>query len=88
MCAILRGMSAFLFENDEHRALREQVRRWSAAEIAPHAHDWEEAEEFPRELYAKAGAADMLGIGYPESCGGSGGDITHIIVAAEEKVAM
>ncbi len=86
MCAILRGMSAFFFENDEHRALREQVRRWSAAEIAPHAHDWEEAEEFPRELYAKAGAADMLGIGYPESCGGSGGDITHIIVAAEEMI--
>ena len=30
-----------------------------------------EAEEFPRELYLKAGAARILGIGYPEAYGGS-----------------
>ncbi|MFW5921198.1 MAG: acyl-CoA dehydrogenase family protein [Polyangiales bacterium] len=76
----------YLFETDEHRALREQVRKFAHAEIAPHAHEWEEAEEFPRELYAKAAGAGILGIGYPEELGGAGGDISHMLVAAEEKI--
>ncbi|MCA9608667.1 MAG: acyl-CoA dehydrogenase family protein [Myxococcales bacterium] len=79
-------MSTYLFETDEHEALREQVRRWAAKEIQPHAHAWEEAEEFPLELYRKAGEAQMIGIGYPEAVGGGGGDVTHAIVAAEEMI--
>ncbi|MBX3272265.1 MAG: acyl-CoA dehydrogenase family protein [Sandaracinaceae bacterium] len=79
-------MSRYLFETDEHRALREQARRWAAREIHPHAHAWEEAEEFPRELYRKAAEASLLGIGYPESVGGGGGDPTHALVAAEEMI--
>jgi acyl-CoA dehydrogenase len=75
---------SYLFETDEHRALREQVRRWAATEIAPHAAEWEEAEEFPRELYARAGKAGMLGTAYPEAVGGTGGDVTHVLAAAEE----
>ena len=80
------AMTRYLFETGEHAALREQVRRWAAREIAPHAHAWEEAGEFPRELYAKAGATGMLGPGYPEEVGGAGGDATHLIVAAEEMI--
>lgn len=74
----------YLFETDEHTALRQQIRRFCATEIAPHAAEWEEDELFPTELYAKAGGAGMLGVGYPESMGGSGGDLSHIVVAAEE----
>lgn len=74
----------YLFETDEHAALRQQVRRWSLAEIAPHSAAWEEDESFPLELYAKAGAAGMTGVGYPESMGGSGGDLSHIVVASDE----
>jgi len=74
----------YLFETDEHTALRQQIRRFCATEIAPHAAEWEEDEGFPVELYAKAGAAGMLGVGYPESMGGTGGDLSHIVVAAEE----
>jgi acyl-CoA dehydrogenase len=76
----------YLFETDEHRALRDQVRRWAASEIAPHAHAWEEQEEFPRELYGRAANAGILGIAYPESVGGTGGDATHMLVAAEEMI--
>lgn len=76
----------YLFETDEHRALREQARRWAATEIAPHAHEWEEAEEFPRELYRKAGETGNLGVAYPEHVGGAGGDATHMLVAAEEMI--
>jgi len=39
-------MQGYGFENDEHRELREQARRFASAEIAPHAHGWEEAERY------------------------------------------
>lgn len=76
----------YLFETDEHRALREQVRRWAEREIKPHAHEWDEAEEFPRELYRRAAEVGVLGVGYPEEVGGAGGDATHMLVAAEEMI--
>jgi acyl-CoA dehydrogenase len=78
--------TTYLFETDEHAALRAQMRRWAAEEIAPHALAWEEAEEFPRALYQQAAEVGMLGLGYPEEVGGAGGDITHALVAAEEMV--
>lgn len=65
-------MSAFQEYFDEsHQLVRDSVRRFVDREILPHISDWEEAEEFPRELYLKAGAAGILGIGYPEAFGGS-----------------
>ncbi len=73
-------------ETSEHRALREQVRRFARSEIAPFAHAWEEAAEFPRELYEKAGRAGLTGTGYPEAYGGSGGDLSHVMAAGEELV--
>ncbi|HVH45575.1 MAG TPA: acyl-CoA dehydrogenase family protein [Labilithrix sp.] len=76
----------YLFENEEHAQLRETVKRFSQKHIAPHAHAWEEAEEFPRELYRDAAKAGLLGISYPVEDGGSGGDITHGLVAGEEMV--
>ena len=45
-----------LHETAEHQALREQVRRFARTEVAPFAHAWDEAGEFPRELYGKAAA--------------------------------
>ncbi len=79
-------MSTYLFETEEHAALRAQARRFAEREIAPHAFEWEEAEEFPRELYGRAAAAGLLGVGYPETAGGAGGDVSHALVASEEMV--
>jgi len=76
----------YLFENDEHAALRAQVERFAAAEIAPHADAWEEAEEFPLDLYRSAAAAGVLGVGYPEAYGGAGGDLSHMVAASESMV--
>jgi acyl-CoA dehydrogenase len=76
----------FSFETEEHTALRDQVRRFARDHIAPHGAEWEEAELFPLELYRTAGKAGVLGIGYPEALGGSGGDVTHMLAAAEELV--
>ena len=79
-------MAEYLFETEEHRALRRQARRWAASEIGPRADAWEEAGIFPRELHRSAAEAGLLGIGYPEAYGGCGGDATHLCVAQEEMV--
>jgi acyl-CoA dehydrogenase len=79
-------LQGYCFESDEHRELREQARRFASAEIAPHAHAWEEAEGFPRELYKRFAETGLLGLGYAESLGGSGGDSGHAWVVSEELV--
>ncbi len=79
-------MGKYLFETEEHHSLREQTRRFAAAEIAPNALAWEEACEFPRSLYKTAADAGVLAVGYPEEWGGQGGDLTHVLVASEEMV--
>jgi acyl-CoA dehydrogenase len=76
----------YLFETEEHATLRQQLRKFAEREIAPHAHEWEEAEEFPRDLYPRAAEAGVLGISYPEEVGGLGGDITHALVGFEELI--
>lgn len=76
----------YLFETEEHAQLRDNVRRFAQKHIAPHAAAWDEAEEFPRELYKMAAEAELLGVSYPVEDGGGGGDITHSLVAAEEMV--
>jgi acyl-CoA dehydrogenase len=76
----------YLFETEEHGHLRDNARRFAATHIAPHAAEWEEAGEFPQELYRTAGEAGLHGIGYPVEAGGGGGDITHVLAAHEELV--
>jgi len=75
-----------LHETEEHKQLREQARRFALSEIAPHAHAWEEAEEFPLQLYRKLAEAGLLGLAYPEQYGGGGGDLSHALVASEELI--
>ena len=68
----------------EHESFRATVRAFVSREITPHVAAWDEAESFPRELYAKAAAVGILGIGYPEELGGTPADIFFSIAAAEE----
>jgi len=69
---------------EEHEAYRATVRRFVEREIIPHAAAWDEAGEFPRELYRKAAGAGLLGVGYPEEYGGTPADYFFRIVSAEE----
>jgi len=69
---------------ETHSMVRQTVRKFVEREIRPFVDDWEEKGEFPRELYAKAGDAGILGIGYPEAYGGSAGDTFVKIAATEE----
>jgi acyl-CoA dehydrogenase len=66
-----------------HEQFRAASARFAREEIAPHAHRWEEEEEFDRALYGKAAEAGLLGPSFPEELGGGGGDLLHALVSAE-----
>ncbi|MGD2125548.1 MAG: acyl-CoA dehydrogenase family protein, partial [Desulfobacteraceae bacterium] len=78
-------MSSFQeYFGETHHRIRQGVRSFVESEIRPFVDEWEEKGEFPRDLYHKAGEAGILGIGYPEAYGGSGGDIFVKIASVEE----
>jgi len=72
------------FYTAEHEAFREVMRRFVEREIEPYAHQWDEAGEFPRSLYAKAADVGLLGLGFPEEYGGIPADQFMKIVASQE----
>ncbi len=69
---------------EEHSELRESVRRFVANELRPHATEWEDARWFPHEVFEKLAGVGFLGLKYPESYGGEGGDYLHDAVFVEE----
>ncbi len=69
---------------DEHLELRESVGRFVAKEIAPNVEAWEDAREFPRELFARCGELGFLGLKFPEEYGGQGGTHLHDAAWIEE----
>jgi acyl-CoA dehydrogenase len=66
-----------------HEDFRKSLREYVERELAPHADAWEEAEEFPREVFERMGDLGFLGMQYPEECGG-GDDILAEAVLHEE----
>ena len=75
-----------IVDTPERRQLRELTRAFVSREVLPHLADWERAGEVPRELHATAAKLGLLGIGFPESVGGSGGDLLDSIIVTEEIV--
>jgi len=73
----------------EHTAFRDTVRRFVAREISPHADAWDEAGEFPRDLYRQAAEAGLFGIGFAEEHGGLGpaGDDPFLRLILFEEIA-
>ena len=69
---------------EEHEELRETVRRFASKEIAPNVPEWEEAREFPRELYGRCAELGFLGLKFPEEYGGQGGTHLHDAIWVEE----
>jgi acyl-CoA dehydrogenase len=72
------------YYTESHEAFRTSVRRFVEQEIAPFVDEWDEAGGFPRELYRKAAAVGLLGLGFPEEFGGVPGDGFFSIVASQE----
>ncbi len=68
----------------EHDLVRGAIKDLVKKEILPYVDEWEEAGEFPIELYKKAAEIGFLGLCYPEEYGGTPGDVFLKIVATEE----
>ena len=75
-----------IFElTDEHKLMRQMVREFSEAEIAPGVAERDEEERFDRVLmFDKLGELGLTGIVFPEEYGGAGADYISYAIAVEE----
>ena len=78
---MLAGYGVFA---EEHEAFRRTVRAVVDKELRPHAKAWEEAGEFPRELFLRFGELGFLGLKYPEEYGGSNAGFLYEAILLEE----
>ena len=70
--------------SDEQRLLRDTVRDFARAEVAPAAEELDRTKAFPYEIVAKLGELGLMGIPFPEDYGGGGGDTLSYALAVEE----
>ena len=73
------------FYAEEHEAFRDMVRRFVDKEITPYVDQWDEAEEFPRELYRKASAAGLLFAEPLKAAGPPPVEVTPALIEAAKK---
>jgi alkylation response protein AidB-like acyl-CoA dehydrogenase len=78
-------MNAMDFDlSEEQLLLRKTVRDFAEAEIAPHSREWDERQEFPRELFGRLGALGLTGVCWPEEYGGAGLSTLDWAIVMEE----
>ena len=73
-----------LYLEDHHHMLRDMVREFAEAEIAPVAAQFDESEEFPWESGKKMAELGLFGIPFPEEYGGAGMDLVSSVIVSEE----
>jgi alkylation response protein AidB-like acyl-CoA dehydrogenase len=69
---------------DDQREIQALAREFAAAEIEPHAADWDREHHFPKELFGKLAELGLMGACVPEEYGGAGADFLSYILVLEE----
>jgi len=72
-----------IYINHDHELLRDQIARFIATEVEPHAEAWEHEGKVPRDVLRRMGAAGLLGLQYEPEFGGAGADALTNLVFAE-----
>ena len=69
---------------DEHRMIRDEVRRFCDEEIEPIAQEIESEHRYPGEIFDALGELDVMGVPISEEYGGLGGDQLMYALVTEE----
>ncbi|MDQ2980429.1 MAG: acyl-CoA dehydrogenase family protein [Acidobacteriota bacterium] len=72
----------------EREAIVQVVRDFADAEIRPHVMEWDEAQQFPREVFRKLGELGFLGVLFPEEYGGAALSYGDYVAIVEELAAV
>ena len=71
--------------DETHAAIHEQMRKFSEAEVVPHAHEWHLANSYiPLDIIAKVAELGVFGLTLPEAYGGLGLGKESMCIVSEE----
>jgi len=70
--------------SEEQQLLKKTVRNFAESELAPHSREWDEKQEFPREVFTKLGDIGLMGAVWPTEYGGAGLSTLDYAIAMEE----
>ena len=70
--------------SEEQQLLQKTVREYAMAELAPHAREWDEKQEFPPEVFDALGEMGLLGVVFPAEYGGAGLSTLDYAIVMEE----
>jgi len=73
--------------DEEHKLVRETMRAFAQAELAPNAARWDRDSHFPREALRKLGGLGALGMVVPEQWDGAAMDYLSLALTLEEIAA-
>jgi acyl-CoA dehydrogenase len=72
-----------IYDNPDHELLRDQIAKFIAREVEPHAATWEEQGFVPRDVLRRMGQAGLFGLMYESRYGGAEADALTNVVFAE-----
>jgi alkylation response protein AidB-like acyl-CoA dehydrogenase len=70
--------------NENQRMILEMVRDFGEKHIRPKMMEWDESQEFPREVFTKLGELGLMGVLVPQEYGGSGFGYFEYVTAITE----
>ncbi|HQZ17479.1 MAG TPA: acyl-CoA dehydrogenase family protein [Vicinamibacteria bacterium] len=68
----------------DQRLLKKTVRDFAERELKPNSRAWDEAQQFPRDIFTKLGELGLLAVVFPEEYGGSGMSTVDYTIVIEE----